>query len=223
MFGGGKAHTIASRFRVTCTTTKITPPIAAPKYSISSFVITRMASVRRTAISIGCSLSRSNPEMVKQILTEARSHKFFSDKPVTEADLETLYDLAKMAPSASNGCPMRITFVISPEGKERVLKASNPGNVEKIASAPVTMIIAYDTKFYDQYPQLAPHMPSPPNEASIPDAALEKIALRNSSLQAGFVMVAARSLGLDCGQCQDLRMKSSMICSTPALTGARTS
>ena len=87
----------------------------------------------------------------------------------------------------------------SPEGKERVLKASNPGNVEKIASAPVTMIIAYDTKFYDQYPKLAPHMPSPPNEASLPDAALERIALRNSSLQAGFVMVAARSLGLDCG------------------------
>jgi len=61
------------------------------------------------------------------------------------------------------------------------------------------MIIAYDTKFYDQYPKLAPHMPSPPNEASLPDAALERIALRNSSLQAGFVMVAARSLGLDCG------------------------
>ena len=141
----------------------------------------------------------SNPELIKQILTEARSHKFFSDKPVTEAELKTLYDLAKMAPSASNGCPMRITFVTSPEGKERVLKASNPGNVEKIASAPVTMIIAYDTKFYDQYPKLAPHMPSPPNEASLPDAALERIALRNSSLQAGFVMVAARSLGLDCG------------------------
>ena len=141
----------------------------------------------------------SNPEIIKQILTEARSHKFFSDKPVAEADLKTLYDLAKMGPSASNGCPMRITFVISPEGKERVLKASNPGNVEKIASAPVTMIIAYDTKFYDQYPKLAPHMPSPPKEASLPDAALEKIALRNSSLQAGFVMVAARSIGLDCG------------------------
>ena len=58
----------------------------------------------------------SNPEMIKQILTEARSHKFFSDKPVTEAELKTLYDLAKMAPSASNGCPMRITFVTSPDG-----------------------------------------------------------------------------------------------------------
>ena len=165
----------------------------------------------------------SNPEMIKQILTEARSHKFFSDKPVTEAELKTLYDLAIMEPSASNGCPLRITFVTSPVVKERVLKASNPGNVEKIASAPVTMIIAYDTTFYDQYPKLAPHMPSPPNEASLPDAALERIALRNSSLQAGFVMVAARSLGLDCGPMSGFKNEIIEIYSTPALTGARTS
>ena len=135
----------------------------------------------------------------EQLFTEARSFKFFSDKPVGEDQLRALYDVAKFAPSASNSCPMRITFVTSPEGKEKVLQASMPGNVEKIKSAPVTAIIAYDMTFFENYPRLAPHMENPPKEASLPEAAVEKLALRNSSLQAGFLMTVARSMGLDCG------------------------
>ena len=94
---------------------------------------------------------------------------------------------------------MRITFVTSEEGKAKVLEASMPGNVDKIKSAPVTAIIAYDMAYFDHYPTLAPHMEMPSKEASLPEAKLEMLALRNSSLQAGFLMVAARSMGLDCG------------------------
>ena len=141
----------------------------------------------------------ANDMTFEQLFTEARSFKFFSDKPVSEDQLRALYDVAKFAPSASNSCPMRITFVTSPEGKEKVLRASMPGNVEKIKSAPVTAIIAYDMAFFENYPRLAPHMESPPKEASLPEAAVEKLALRNSSLQAGFLMTVARSMGLDCG------------------------
>lgn len=136
---------------------------------------------------------------LESILTEARSFKFFNETPVSEADLRKLYDLAKMAPSASNSCPMRLTFVTSAEGKAKVLEASMPGNVEKIKSAPVTVIVAYDMTYFDNYPTLAPHMEVPAKEASLPADKLEKLALRNSSLQAGFLMVAARSMGLDCG------------------------
>jgi nitroreductase len=141
----------------------------------------------------------ANDMTFAQLFTEARSYKFFSDKPVSEDQLRALYDVAKFAPSASNSCPMRITFVTSAEGKEKLLQASMPGNVEKIKSAPVTAIIAYDLAFFENYPRLAPHMENPPKEASLPDAAVEKLALRNSSLQAGFLMTAARGLGLDCG------------------------
>lgn len=141
----------------------------------------------------------ANDMTLERLFTEARSYKFFSDRRVTEDQLRTLYDVAKFAPSASNSCPMRITFVTSSEGKEKVLQASMPGNVEKIKSAPVTAIIAYDMAFFENYPRLAPHMESPPKEASLPEAAVEKLALRNSSLQAGFLMTVARGMGLDCG------------------------
>jgi len=141
----------------------------------------------------------ANDMTLEQLFTEARSFKFFSDKPVSDDQLRALYEVAKFAPSASNSCPMRITFVTTPESREKLLQASMPGNVDKIRSAPVTAIIAYDMAFFENYPRLAPHMESPPKEASLPEPALEKVALRNSSLQAGFLMTAARGMGLDCG------------------------
>ena len=141
----------------------------------------------------------SSDVTLETILTEARSFKFYNDKPVEEEKLRALYEMAKLAPSASNSCPMRITFVTSEAGKAKVLEASMPGNVDKIKSAPVTAIIAYDMAYFDHYPTLAPHMEMPSKEASLPEAKLEMLALRNSSLQAGFLMVAARSMGLDCG------------------------
>ena len=133
----------------------------------------------------------ANDMTLEQLFTEARSYKFFSDKPVSEDQLRALYDVAKFAPSASNSCPMRVTFVTSAEGKEKLLQASLPGNVEKIKSAPVTAIIAYDMAFFENYPRLAPHMENPPKEASLPELAVEKLALRNSSLQAGFSICGA--------------------------------
>jgi len=141
----------------------------------------------------------ANGMTFEPLFTEARSFKFFSDKPVSEDQLRALYEVAKFAPSASNSCPMRITFVTTPESREKLLQASLPGNVDKIKSAPVTAIIAYDMAFFENYPRLAPHMENPPKEASLPKPALEKVALRNSSLQAGFLMTVARGMGLDCG------------------------
>ena len=141
----------------------------------------------------------ANGMTFEHLFTEARSFKFFSDKPVSEDQLRALYEVAKFAPSASNSCPMRITFVTTPESREKLLQASLPGNVDKIKSAPVTAIIAYDMAFFENYPRLAPHMENPPKEASFPEPALEKVALRNSSLQAGFLMTVARGMGLDCG------------------------
>jgi len=141
----------------------------------------------------------ANDMTFEHLFTEARSFKFFSDKPVSEDQLRALYEVAKFAPSASNSCPMRITFVTTPESREKLLQASLPGNVDKIKSAPVTAIIAYDMAFFENYPRLAPHMENPPKEASLPEPALEKVALRNSSLQAGFLMTVARGMGLDCG------------------------
>ena len=93
---------------------------------------------------------------------------------------------------------MRITFVTSPEGKEKVLQASMPGNVDKIKSAPVTAIIAYDMAFFENYPRLA-RIWNPRRRKLASRGRHRELALRNSSLQAGFLMTVARSMGLDCG------------------------
>jgi 3-hydroxypropanoate dehydrogenase len=133
------------------------------------------------------------------VFRAARTHNVWLDKPVEDALLERVYDLAKMGPTSANMCPMRIVFVKSPEAKERLKPALDPGNADKTMKAPVTAIIGMDLHFYEQLPKLFPHADAKMWFKDLPDKVLEYIALRNSSLQGAYFMLAARALGLDCG------------------------
>ena len=133
------------------------------------------------------------------IFREARTHSVWLDKPVDDALLEQVYDLAKMGPTSANMCPMRIVFVKSREAKERLKPALDAGNVDKTMKAPVTAIIGMDIHFYEKLPKLFPHADAKAWFKDLPENVLEYIALRNSSLQGAYFMLAARSLGLDCG------------------------
>lgn len=133
------------------------------------------------------------------IFREARTHNAWLDRHVDDTLLKQVYDLAKMGPTSANMCPMRIVFVRSKEGKERLRPALDPGNLEKTMSAPVTAIIGMDLHFYEEMPRLFPHKDLKPFFQTLPDDVLEYVALRNSSLQGAYFMLAARSLGLDCG------------------------
>ena len=144
-------------------------------------------------------MPKAEKEILDLLFVEARTHKFFSEKPVTDKMLAEIYDAAKFGPTASNSCPMRIVFVRSKEAKERLIPALNPGNVEKTRAAPATAILAYDMEFYEKLPTLAPHLDYPSFYASLPEYPLEKVALRNATLQAAYFLVSARAFGLDCG------------------------
>lgn len=133
------------------------------------------------------------------IFREARTYNAWLDRPVDDALLKQVYDLAKMGPTSANMCPMRIVFVRSKEGKGRLRPALDPGNLEKTMSAPVTAIIGMDLHFYEEMPRLFPHKDLKPYFQALPDDVLEYVALRNSSLQGAYFILAARSLGLDCG------------------------
>ena len=128
----------------------------------------------------------------------ARTHNGWQDKPVPESLLHELFDLAKMAPTSANCSPMRVVFVTSAAGKERLKPALSAGNLEKTLAAPVTAIIAYDTQFYEELPKLFPHADARSWFTS--NQALSDItAMRNGTLQGGYLMLAARAVGLDCG------------------------
>ncbi len=134
----------------------------------------------------------------EQLFDNARSHNGFSSEPIPEATLRQLWDLLKWGPTSANSSPARIIFVSSPEAKAKLLDGLSPGNVEKTRAAPVTAIIGMDTAFYEKLPQLLPHVDAKSwfvgNQKMIDDT-----AFRNSSLQGGYLILAARALGLDCG------------------------
>ena len=133
------------------------------------------------------------------IFRKARTHNAWLDKPVQDALLRQVYDLAKMGPTSANMCPLRIVFVKSREAKERLKPALHPGNVDKTMAAPVTAILGMDVHFFEQLPKLFPHADAKAWFKDLPETVLEYTALRNSSLQGAYFMLAARALGLDCG------------------------
>jgi nitroreductase len=132
------------------------------------------------------------------IFTDARTYSHWLDKPVTDEQLYRIYDLMKFGPTSSNSCPARIVFVRSPKEKERLVACMAAGNMEKTRKAPVTAIIGMDMEFYEKLPKLFPHADARSWFAGKPDA-INSNALRNSSLQGAYLMIAARSIGLDCG------------------------
>ena len=140
-----------------------------------------------------------NDEGWNLLFREARTHNTWLDVPVDDGLLRQAYDLAKMGPTSANMCPMRVVFVKSNEAKEMLKPALDAGNVDKTMRAPVTAIIGMDIHFYEKLPVLYPHADAKAWFKDLPENVLEYIALRNSSLQGAYFMLAARSLGLDCG------------------------
>lgn len=131
----------------------------------------------------------------------ARTQNGFLDRPVTDEQLRQVYDLMKWGPTTQNSQPMRIVFVRSKQAKEKLAPALSPGNLDKTMKAPVTAIIAYDTRFYEHLPRTFPNNPAAKSnfEGEEKRAHVERTALRNSSLQGAYFIIAARALGLDCG------------------------
>ena len=134
----------------------------------------------------------------EQLFDHARTHNAFDPAPIPEATLRQLWDLMKWGPTSANCSPARIVFVSTQAGKEKLLAGMSPGNVEKTRSAPVTAIIGMDMAFYDNLPQLFPHADAKPWFVG-KQPMIDATAFRNSSLQGGYFIIAARALGLDCG------------------------
>lgn len=134
----------------------------------------------------------------EQLFTNARTQNGYLDDPVSDAQLQQLYELLKWGPTAANTSPARFTFVRSAEGKARLLACVSPGNVQKVTEAPVTVIVGMDMAFYEHLPRLFPHADARSWFAGN-QPAIDATAFRNSSLQGGYMILAARALGLDCG------------------------
>ena len=144
-------------------------------------------------------MDRVNADVLDVLFRRARSYQAWLAKPVPDELLHELYAVVKWGPTSANCCPARFVFLRSPEAKERLRPALAAGNVAKTMAAPVTVIIAYDLKFYDKLPKLFPHSPAMRDHFANNPQLVEHTAKRNSSLQGGYLILAARALGLDCG------------------------
>jgi 3-hydroxypropanoate dehydrogenase len=134
----------------------------------------------------------------EQLFTQGRTPGGFLATPVPDSTLQALYELAKWGPTSLNCNPARFVFVRTPEARQQLAACVSPGNKARVLTAPVTVIVGMDMDFAEQLPALFPHMDGRTLFAGKP-ALTEATAFRNSSLQGAYLMLAARSLGLDCG------------------------
>src|SRR6202451_1898545 len=137
-------------------------------------------------------------DCIDQILRAVRTHNVWLPQPVSPELLRKAYELAAFGPTSANTTPARFVFLTTSEAKERLRPALAPLNVEKTMAAPVTVIIAWDTEFYEKLPKLFPHKDMRSMFRGNADL-IEATAFRNSSLEGGYFILAARALGLDCG------------------------
>ncbi len=144
-------------------------------------------------------MDKVTDDVLDFLFRKARTYSAWLPKPVPDELLRELYELAKWGPTSANSSPARFVFLRSAAAKERLRPALAAGNVEKTMSAPVTMIVAYDLKFYEKLPKLFPHNPAMRDIFANNPQLIEETAKRNSSLQGAYLILAARALGLDCG------------------------
>jgi len=136
---------------------------------------------------------------LRQLFLDARTHNGWLDEPVPDSVLREIYDIAKFGPKSMNTQPMRLLFLRTAAAKERLRPHLAPANVDKTMAAPVTAIVGHDLAFHEHLPRLFPHHPDAKGvfEGKLP--LIEMTAFRNGSLQGAYPIIAARSLGLDCG------------------------
>lgn len=156
-----------------------------------------MGSAHRRVLSSALMETLPN-DTLAQLFLDARTHNGWLGTPVSDDTLRRLYELARMPPTAANSSPLRVVFVKSDEAKARLLPAMSPGNADKTREAPVTAILAMDMEFHEKLPRLFPHADARSWYAGNAPL-IEENAFRNSSLQGGYFILAARALGLDCG------------------------
>ncbi|KJZ18524.1 malonic semialdehyde reductase [Loktanella sp. S4079] len=137
-------------------------------------------------------------ESVARLFTRARSQNGWLDRGVSDETLRALWDILKFGPTSANCSPGRFVFVATDEAREKLRPALSGGNLDKTMAAPVCAIIAWDPAFYDQLPKLFPHVDARPWFTGSEEIAKET-AFRNGTLMGGYLMLAARALGLDVG------------------------
>ncbi|WP_426954496.1 malonic semialdehyde reductase [Muricoccus radiodurans] len=142
--------------------------------------------------------ARLDDAALDRLFRTARTANAWRPDPVSDATLRELYDLVALGPTSANQQPGRFVFVRSPEGKAKLLEAVSASNQEKTRTAPVTAIVAYDPAFYENLPRTFPHADARSWFVGKPEFA-ERSAFLNSSLQVAYLILAARSLGLDTG------------------------
>ncbi len=157
------------------------------------------AAAQDTVTRLRAEVTQCDPGTLRLLLTEARTHNGWQDRPVEDSLLRELYEIMRWGPTSGNSFPARVFFLKTAQSKASLEAALKPNNLEKTRAAPVTAIIAHDTAFWEHAEKMFPHNPAVQLAFKDNAAGAEITAFRNGTLQGAYFFIAARAVGLDCG------------------------
>ena len=140
-----------------------------------------------------------DPAAQDLLFREARTANTFTDEPVTDEQVQAIYDLVKYGPTAFNQTPLRVTLVRSPEARERLVQHMAEGNQAKTSTAPLVAILSADNEFHEELPTLFPAFPQAKELFFSERPAREGAAALNAALQAAYFIIGVRAAGLAAG------------------------
>ncbi|MEU3902093.1 malonic semialdehyde reductase [Streptomyces sp. NPDC045251] len=140
-----------------------------------------------------------DPAAQDLLFRAARTPQTFADEPVTDEQVQAIYDLVKYGPTAFNQSPLRVTLVRSPEARERLVKHMAEGNQRKTATAPLVAILSTDNEFHEELPRLLPRFPQAKDVFFASREVRERSAQLNGVLQAAYFVIGIRAAGLAAG------------------------
>ncbi|MGW1727095.1 malonic semialdehyde reductase [Streptomyces sp. NPDC002306] len=140
-----------------------------------------------------------DPAAQDLLFREARTANTFTDEPVTDEQVQAIYDLVKYGPTSMNQSPLRVTLVRSAEARERLVQHLAEGNQKKTAAAPLVAILSADNEFHEELPELFPHFPQAKDAVFADRSVRESNATLNAALQSAYFIIGIRAAGLAAG------------------------
>ncbi|GAA3481490.1 malonic semialdehyde reductase [Streptomyces yanii] len=140
-----------------------------------------------------------DPAAQDLLFREARTANTFTDEPVSEEQVQAIYDLVKYGPTAFNQSPLRVVLVRSDDARARLVKHMAEGNQPKTSTAPLVAILAADNEFHEELPALMPHFPQAKDAFFSERPVRESSAALNAALQAAYFIIGVRAAGLAAG------------------------
>jgi 3-hydroxypropanoate dehydrogenase len=133
------------------------------------------------------------------LFRDAHTANSFTSDPVSDEQIKEIWDLIRWAPTGGNASPGRLLIVRSPQARERLVAHMGESNRAKTLAAPLTVVVAADTRYHELWPKISPGRAEAAARLEADPPARERLAMLSATLVTAYFLIGVRAAGLAAG------------------------